>query len=187
MRKFQLRDNSTKLYIPMDNIDYAVVNAGEVGEIPVSFKAETDGTYTLGITKQEVDFSYLHLIDNLTGADIDLLHPNAFIAGEDTQSAAPSYTFQAKTTDYASRFRLVFAIGSSVESDSFGFINSNGNLVIFGVEDEATVQVVDVTGHILLSESFSGSYEKRLNVAPSVYMLHLVNGSNVKVQKIVVR
>jgi hypothetical protein len=40
---------------------------------------------------------YLHLIDNLTGADVDLLQ-------------MPEYTFTAKTTDYASRFRLVFSI-----------------------------------------------------------------------------
>jgi hypothetical protein len=38
---------------------------------------------------------YLHLIDSLTGADVDLL-------------TEPSYTFDAKTTDDASRFRLVF-------------------------------------------------------------------------------
>ena len=173
MRKFQLRNNSSKLYIPMDNIDYAVVNASEMGEIPVSFKAEKDGTYTLGISKQEFDFSYLHLIDNLTGVDVDLL-------------ATTSYVFDAHTTDYASRFRLVFATGSSVESNNFGFINSSGNLVIFGVEGEATLQVVDVMGHILTTENFSGSYEKHLDVVPGVYTLRLISGNNVKVQKIVV-
>ena len=174
MRKFQLRNNSTKLYIPLDNIDYAVVNAGEMGEIPVSFKAEKDGTYTLGISKQEVDFSYLHLIDNLTGVDVDLL-------------ATTSYVFDAHTTDYASRFRLVFATGSSVESSNFGFINGSGGLVIFGVEGEATLQVVDVMGRILTTENFNGSYEKHLDVAPGVYTLRLISGSNVKTQKIVVR
>ena len=34
--KFQLRNNSTKVYIPQDNIDYAVVSAEAMGELPVS-------------------------------------------------------------------------------------------------------------------------------------------------------
>ena len=38
----------------------------------------------------------LHLIDNLTGKDINLLE-------------TPEYSFDAKATDNASRFKLVFA------------------------------------------------------------------------------
>ena len=173
--KMQLNPRHTKVYIPQESKDYAVVSAqGEVGEMPVSFKAEENGTYTLSFTNEEVTFSYLHLIDNMTGTDIDLL-------------ANPTYSFDARTTDYESRFRLVFATGSSVDGDSFGFINGMGNLTIFGIEGEATLQVIDVTGRMLSSETFSGSYEKRLNVAPGVYMLRLINGNDVKVQKMVVR
>ena len=173
--KFSFNENSTKVYIPQNGKDYAVVNAGNVGEMPVNFKAESNGSYTLSFTNQEVTFSYLHLIDNMTGADVDLL-------------ATPSYTFDARYTDYASRFRLVFATGSSsVEGDNFGFVNANGNLSIFGIEGTATLQVIDVTGRILSSETFSGSYERKLNAAPGVYMLRLINGNDVKVQKIVVR
>ena len=47
------------------------------------------------VNPEEVEFSYLHLIDNLTGNDVDLL-------------ATPSYSFEAKTTDYDLRFKLVF-------------------------------------------------------------------------------
>jgi len=174
LSKFQLNPNHTKVYIPMDGKDYAVVNAGHVGEVPVSFKAEKNGSYSLSFTSQEVSFSYLHLIDNMTGEDVDLL-------------ANPSYSFDARTTDYESRFRLVFATGSSVDGDNFGFINGMGNLCIFGIDGTATVQVVDVTGRMLSSETFSGSYERKLNVAPGVYMIRLINGNDVKVQKMIVR
>lgn len=34
--KFQINRNSTKVYIPQDNNDYAVVNAERVGEMPVN-------------------------------------------------------------------------------------------------------------------------------------------------------
>lgn len=35
--KLQLFGNSSKLYIPMDGEDYAVVRSEKVGEMPVSF------------------------------------------------------------------------------------------------------------------------------------------------------
>ena len=148
----------------------------EGNEQPFSFKASKDGNYTINVDAEDMEFSYLHLIDNLTGNDVNLL-------------IEPIYSFEAKTTDYASRFKLVFAFGSSEdpESDSFAFLNSSGNLTIYGIDGEATLQVLDVLGHVLSSEQFSGSYEKKLNVAPGVYMLRLIHGDDVKVQKIVVR
>ena len=169
--KFQLNTNHTKVYIEQDNKDYAIVNAEEMGEMPVSFKAENNGTYTLSFNAEEVSFNYLHLIDNMTGADVDLL-------------STPSYSFEARTTDYTSRFRLVFATGNNNE-DSFAFF-SNGSMVINN-EGNATVQVIDVTGRIIKSESINGSANINVNAAPGVYMIRLVNGDNTKVQKVVVK
>ena len=169
--KFQMNPNHTKVYIPQDGTDYAVVSAPEMGEMPVNFKAETNGSYTMSFGSENVTFSYLHLIDNLTGADVDLL-------------ATPSYTFDASTTDYASRFRLVFATGGNNDGDSFAFF-SNGSFVVSN-EGEATLQVVDVMGRILKSENISGSASVKVDAASGVYMLRLVNGNDVKVQKVVV-
>jgi hypothetical protein len=174
LEKLSFREGSSKIYMPVEGKDYAVVNAGQMGELPVSFKAESNGSYTLSFTNEDVEFSYLHLIDNLTGDDVDLL-------------THPSYSFNASTTDYASRFRLVFATGTSVEGDNFSFVNASGNLCIFGIEGEATVQVIDILGHVISSETFSGSYERKINGAPGVYMVRLINGNDVKVQKVVVR
>ena len=173
--KMTFRANSSKIFMPVEGKDYAITSVeGQVGEVPVSFVPESNGTYSLSFTSEEVSFSYLHLIDNMTGNDVNLLE-------------TPSYTFDARTSDYESRFRLVFATGSSTGSDTFGFVNASGNFCIFGIEGEATVQVIDVLGHVLSSEQFSGSYEKRLNVAPGVYMIRLIQGNDVKVQKVVVR
>ena len=103
--KLQLRKNSTKLFIPQDNGDFSVVRGDATAQLPVSFKAAADGSYTLSLSSMEVEFSYLHLTDLLTGKDIDLL-------------ATPSYTFDARTTDDASRFRLLMA-GSNAQRAIF--------------------------------------------------------------------
>ena len=166
--KLQFRDNSTKVYIPMDGNDYALVRSEGMGEMPVSFKAETNGTYSLSLSSENADFAYLHLIDNLTGADQDLL-------------ANPSYSFSANTTDYASRFRLVFATGS--DEENFAFF-SNGSLFVNN-EGNATLQIVDVTGRIIKCESINGCANVNINAASGVYMVRLVNGDNVKLQKVV--
>ena len=168
-RSFRLND--TQVYVPVDGNDYAVVKAAEMGELPVSFKAGSNGHYMLSFSNVNVDFNYLHLIDNMTGADVDLL-------------STPSYSFDALTTDYASRFKLVFATGSSSD-DSFAFY-SNGSFVISN-EGNATLQVIDVTGRILDSETINGSASVHVDAAPGVYMLRLINGDNVKVQKVVVK
>ena len=64
--KFQLNRNSTKVYIPMDGEDYAVVNAERAGELPVNFKAKENGSYTLSLSTEDVTFDYLQIID-MTG------------------------------------------------------------------------------------------------------------------------
>jgi hypothetical protein len=171
MTKLQFNSSHSKLYIPQDGEDYAVVRSAEMGEMPVNFKAGESGSYMLSVDPKNVEFNYLHLIDNMTGADVDLL-------------ASPSYSFEANTSDYASRFKLVYATGSNSD-DSFAFF-SNGSFVISN-EGEATLQVVDVMGRILKSETISGSANVNVNAAPGVYMLRLINGDNMKVQKVIVK
>ena len=112
----------------------------------------------------------------MTGMDVDLLQ-------------TPSYTFNATTNDYASRFRLVFSAnnvdGPSTGSEAFAFY-SNGNWVVSN-EGEATLQVIDVNGRIVSNETINGTVATSINATPGVYMLRLINGENVNVQKIVVR
>ena len=172
--KFQFNRNSAKLYITLDNEDYSVVRSEGMGEMPVSFKAAQNGSYSLSLTSN-AEFSYLHLIDNLTGADQDLL-------------ANPSYSFEARTTDYASRFRLVFATTTGVSENSennFAFYNG-GNWVINNMGD-ATLQVVDMLGHILSSETINGNASISIDQVPGVYMIRLVSGNDVKVQKVIIK
>ena len=95
--KLQIKESGSKLFLQQDGKDYAVVNSGEEGEILVGFKAEQSGSYTLSFGNENVEFSYLHLVDCFTGADIDLL-------------STSSYSFNAMTTDKADRFKVVFTV-----------------------------------------------------------------------------
>ena len=137
MPKFQLNEESAKIYIPQNGMDYAIITVEEQGEIPINFSADENGTYTLSFSIDNMEFSYLHLIDNKTGNDIDLLVP-------ELSEGPVTYTFNATTTDYESRFKLVYATGNSIPGDSFTFINSNGSFSIFGVDgDGACIMAVE--------------------------------------------
>ncbi len=172
--KFQLFENSTKLYIPQGNQDFAIVRSANEGEMPVSFKASENGTYTLAVETENMEMDYLHLIDNMTGMDVDLLQ-------------TPSYTFEASTRDYANRFRLVFKGNSTEEQTTETFAYFNGTSWTVSNQGEATLQVVDVMGRLVSSETINGNATINLNETAGIYMLRLVNGNDVKVQKIVVR
>ena len=176
--KFQMRSNSTKLYIPQMGKDYAVVNAEDQGEMPVNFKANENGTYTLSVsealTASTSSITYLHLIDCLTGADVDLL-------------ADPSYRFEAKTTDYASRFKLVFMKQDEADKDNpFAFI-SQGKLHILN-DGEAKLEIMDVTGRMLRAQTLQGNgTEMDLPEVPGVYLLRLTSEQAMRTQKLLVK
>ena len=113
--KFMLNSEDTKIYIPQDGQDFAVVNSSRENSIPVSFKAEKNGTYTFNVEMDHVTMEYLHLIDNMTGTDVNLLE-------------TPAYSFEARTTDNASRFTLVFRATAGVEENNqrnFCFVNGS--------------------------------------------------------------
>ena len=175
LEKFVFNIDAAKLYIPQNGKDYAIVSTQGQGEIPVNFKAASDGQYTITVNPEGVEMNYLHLIDNMTGANVDLL-------------ASPSYTFTATTHDYESRFRLVFAsINGDADGDNETFAFFSNGLLIVTNEGEATLQVVDMTGHILSSQTLHGTESVNVKASAGVYVIRLINGNYVKTQKIVVR
>ena len=191
LEKFQLNLSHSKLYIPQEGKDYAVIHSEAKGELPINFTAKENGTYTLSLSSENMAFSYLHLIDNLTGEDVDLLHSEKLIAGEDPQSLVPTYTFTAKTTDYPSRFKLVFSANDastgSASDETFAFIDASGNIVM-DVETchGASLQVIDVTGRVVVSSDVARNVSTS-GMTPGVYVLRLINGNNVKMQKIIIQ
>lgn len=194
LEKFTLNENSTRVYATENAQDWAVaVIASEAKqssrtEQPVSFKAAKNGTYTLTVNVENMDLDYLHLIDNLTGADVDLLRHETFIAGEDPQSPTPMYTFTAKTTDYASRFRLVFSnCGDTIGDNApFAYISNGEIRLLVETCHSASLQVVDVMGRVVATYGGHTRCVPTAGMTAGVYVLRLIDGDNVGTQKIVI-
>lgn len=153
MEKLILHDGGTQLYIPQSGLEYALVVNDDFADVPVCFKAANNGTYTLNIDIKNLDLDYLHLIDNLTGANIDLL-------------TAPSYSFEATTDNYPSRFRLLFN-GTDENPNVFEDI-------------EGDILIMDVTGRVV-------GTDRNAKLTPGVYVVRTVNGNDIQTKKIIIK
>ncbi len=179
IKKFTLRESDSRLCITQDGQEHAIANAEATGELPLNFLPEADGTYTLSFESEAIEFSYLHLIDNMTGADVDLM-------------VTPSYTFEARYSDYASRFRLVFSAGSNNAvggNETFAFIDVNGNIIVTDGPSTgsgtSTLQIMDMMGRVIRNTDVARNVSTS-EMAPGVYVLRLIDGETVRTQKIVI-
>ncbi len=179
MPKFNFMEQDAKIYIPQDGKEYAIVHGGNQGVMPLNFEANENGEYTLTVSETfNSQLSTLHLIDNLTGADIDLL-------------ATPSYQFTARKTDFASRFKLVFrtnGVDDINDSDDTFAYYSDGQVYLVGDEDtlNATMQVIDITGRIVV-RSVGANVISTNGLVPGVYTIQMVQNNQVRNQKIIIK
>ncbi len=178
-----LHAGNAVIYAHYNNNSYqtAFTPAG-VSEVPVRFDAIEPDNFTIRWSTMHGDFSYLHLIDNLTGMDIDCL----------TNS---EYRFQGKPSDYKSRFKLVFHC-TGIDEEPVEPTNENGTTnFAFQMDDElvvngeGTLQLFDINGRCLLSTQAVGEQStiSLPRVAAGLYVLRLTNHNQTKVQKMVIK
>jgi hypothetical protein len=181
--KYVFNEDVAKLYIQKDGSDFAIAYSEQQGEVPVGFKAVEDGAYTLTITPENVETDYLHLIDNKTGTDIDLLAPELV-------EGPASYTFTATTMDDELRFRLVFSTHGLHENTEpaqpFAYYADGEIHLLVETQNEATLQVIDMLGRLVDSRDAT-CHISTSGMVPGVYVLRLMNGNDVKTQKIVIQ
>ena len=171
--KFYFGTQNANIYIPYGADEYAIVSVGRdgvhtVSTIDVNFKAKKNGIYTIAVNPADTEMSYLHLIDNITGADVNLLQ-------------TPEYTFDAMTTDHESRFKLLFVRGdANDDNETFAYL-SNGDIIITG---EGELQIFDVMGRLVTKRYINGVETQNFVSLPTgVYIFKL----NEKTQKIVIK
>lgn len=166
------------LYAHQGDEDYSVLFLEEgISSTGVWFEPFSDGQFTMKWDTHNGTFDYLHLIDNIAGVDIDC-------------TTTDSYTFQSSTSDYKSRFKLVFSYTGveenvNAEVETFAF-QSGDNLIVNG---EGRLEIIDMNGRLISATELYGAQNAIAmpNVAQGVYLLRQINDKNVKVQKIVVK
>ena len=175
LTKFAWGKAASTIYIPQNGQNFAVAYANGQNEMPLNFKAAKNGTYTLGFEVKDLELDYLHLIDNMTGADVDLL-------------ATPSYSFEGKADDYESRFRLVFSNYEDADDDNVHFAYYvDGEIRIVSDACNASLQVVDMTGRVVVSRQGDAmNHVSTSGMTAGVYVLRLINGEKVMTQKMVI-
>lgn len=174
LEKFSFGDNA-QLYIPEGACKYAIAVSECFGEMPVNFKPSENGSYTLTVNPADVEMNYLHLIDNMTGADVDLLQ-------------TPSYSFAASTSDYESRFRLVFDAKKENGTTDTGYFAyyADGEIRLVEsqyIDSHSQLQIIDMMGRIVKQ----GDAVYRVptdGLAAGLYVLCLVNAKETRSQKI---
>lgn len=172
--KFYLGLQNANIYIPQNGEEYTIAYSKQQGEMPLCFKANHDGEYTITVNAEDVKMDYLHLIDNIASKDVDLI-------------ATPSYTFSANADDCESRFRLMFSTSgfNPEKDDNFAFI-SDGNIFIF-TDDvfSASLQVIDMTGRVVMQKD-DAHIVSTDGITPGVYVLRLATENQIKTQKIII-
>ena len=151
------RDQSSSVYLSRDGKPYIMLVSDGASRIELNYSPKSEGQHHLSVDVEGLTLPYLHLVDRLTGADIDLLQ-------------TPSYHFESNENDYASRFLLVFNADGQIDTDDD--------------DENATWQVIDMLGRIVATHRGSTRHLSTQNLTPGVYVLRQVNGNDVKTQKI---
>ena len=168
LEKFIFNEEHAKLYIPQGNEDYAIAFSNRQGEVPVHFKTNEFGQYTITAveTFPETSLHGVHLIDLIANEDIDLGIEN-------------SYTFIGKPSDRRARFKIVFKNVENEGNDIFAY--QNGDDII--VSGDGELQIFDVMGRMVMNQHINGVETINKPSQSGIYILRL----NGKSQKIVIK
>ena len=173
-----LRTGNGKIWCHYNDEDWAIAfTQPGITEVGIRFESAEDTEYTLRWNTHNGEFNYLHLIDNMTGANVDCLSES-------------EYKFSSSTSDYRSRFRLLFGYTDIDENDieatetSFAFMMGD-EMVVNG---EGVLQVFDMNGRLVTSRELHGvqSTVALPEIANGVYVLRLTEGTQSRVQKMVI-
>ena len=167
LEKFIFNDEHAKLYIPQDGYDYAIAFSDRRGEVPVNFRAQETGHYTIIFDSDMANLSNMSLIDQFEGVTVDL-------------STTESYTFLASSADRENRFMIVFK-NSEFSDGTEIFAYQNGNDIV--VNGEGELLVFDMMGRMVMNLHVNGVQTVEKPSTTGVYILKL-NGMT---QKMVVR
>ena len=173
MPMLEFNGQHSNIYLISEGEPYIMLVNEEAQSINVGYQSKQVGQHQLNVTLENTELDYLHLIDHLTGAEVDLLQN-------------PSYCFESKANDYAARFQLVFSPNHNVDTEIFAYV-SNGYIVIDNNEAiHASIQLMDMAGRIVVSRDAETEISTK-DMVPGVYVLRLITENGMKTQKIIIK
>ena len=165
-------DAIATVYVAEDGKNYGIYNCdADVQEVELSFNANQMGNYTISI-QPNGKFQTVTLVDRFTGIETNML--------------VEDYHFTAMSNVNNNRFIVKLAVSDQQSAVSDNFVYQSGEDLI--IDAEGTVQIIDVMGRVLLSDEVE-STNNRINVSGfrnGTYMVRVINGSEVKVEKVVI-
>lgn len=165
-------EDAPMLYVKQNDENYASANVGDdENAVNLCFETKTMGKYTLSF-KANGNYSYLHLIDRMTGEDVDM-------------HLDDEYSFIGSGNDNKERFIVKLSYNGTETSENEIFAWQNGSDII--VNGEGELQVFDIAGRKVMAEHVNGAETISTTSVPTgVYVLRLV-GDEVKTQKMIIR
>ena len=164
-------DAIATVYVAEDGKNYGIYNCdADVQEVELSFNANQMGNYTISI-EPNGKFQTVTLVDRFTGIETNML--------------VEDYHFTAMSNVNTNRFIIKMVNGQQTTDNSHFVFQSGEDLII---DAEGTVQIIDVMGRVLVSDEVE-STNNRINVSGfqnGTYMVRVINGSEVKVEKVVI-
>ena len=159
------------LYVIDNGQRFAIADVNDdANAIYLGFEAKTRSQYKLSF-KADGDFSYLHLNDNLTGNDIDMLLEN-------------EYSFFGTPQDIDSRFTVRLKDSENTENANVFAYQSGSDIIVYG---KGTLQVFDIMGRMVSTIDLNGVQKiSTSSLQTGIYLLRLT-GNDVKTQKIIVK
>ena len=165
-------DAIATVYVQDNGANYGIYNCNaDVQEIELNFNANQMGNYTISI-EPNGKFQTVTLVDRFTGIETNML--------------VEDYHFTAMSGVNNNRFIVKLAVSDQQSAVSDNFVYQSGEDLI--IDAEGTVQIIDVMGRVLLSDEVE-STNNRINVSSfrnGTYMVRVINGSEVKVEKVVI-
>ena len=171
-----LSESAPMLWIRNDGRNYAIAHVSNQCEtLDVMFRNKQADAFTLTVASSGLHLNYLHLIDNITGTDIDLLHQ-------------PNYTFQSMGQEYEARFTLVFKQNTGVEESQerhFCFV-SDGMLYLISDSEHVYLTLTDVLGRVVKSMEAKNNCVSVSDLPSGVYVVSMKDDNKTLTQRIVV-
>ena len=183
VEKLRVGECSGRIGLALGSESYAILFRDETAEQQaLRFEAEEEGEFTLRWETANAEFESLTLVDNIEGSTTDML-------------SRDSYSFEGNPDQYASRFRIVIGdykgidepeVPEPVEGPTCSFAYQTGDQLV--VEGEGTLEVVDMLGHVVMTERLSdGQSRVRVPQTAGVYLLRLTGKNGTRTQKIVTK